>query len=673
MYENRFYSLDAAGRLRYRLAGEEEAIELDLPRFHIDGRGTGAPGPMVERGAKDLGGGFTLLSWEGAYPCGARLTLEARVCENTPFVRFRYILSGDKDMRFTKPGGRESLTYFSYSSPPGAERTEVRLSDYDYRLHSYCLSELPAFRSEPDAMGPILAEGRDGYAMLTAYEHGSQYPDKFLAFFPDGGGVSLKAVKGNTWQGQHIFPAPYETIWLQIGAVKGNVDDLARAYREFQLKYCSPNRESRKPYIFYNTWAFQERNKFYNGAAYLDSMNFDRICREIDAAHEMGIEVFVIDTGWYKKTGDWEVDLERFPDGLKEVKRRLDSYGMKLGLWFNPTVAAVTSRLLKEHRDTVAEMHGREAAPFPIWETEESYPMCIVSEAWEAFAGQLVRLYKELGVTYFKWDAVNLYGCESAGHLHGGPESGAQENGGCYAFQIGRYLSKIVDRLCEECPEAIVDMDITECCRYFGLGFLSSGKFFAVNNGPYFQDYDIEPPKDVWINAFVHPGPARPRICRGVLGYDKWIPSVLMMTHYLPDGPESSQLINLATLILGQNGIWGDLPAISPEGRALFRRVLDAYKQVRDDITAASPVTLGHPGSTFEVYEKISASGRGVVSLFGSAPGIYRFRLASRPAGDPLCFGPARLVKEQDGLCIEADFSTPGAAMVFFGAAAGSN
>ncbi len=667
MYENRFYTLSAGHKLCYLPKGGEKPIELELPRFHIDGQDTGAPGPMEERPANDLGGGFQLLSWEGAYPCGARLALEARVCEETPFVRFRYILSGKEGMRFTKPGGNESLTYFSYASPVGAQRTEVRLSDYDFKVHSYCLTELPAFEREPDAMGPILAEQRGDYAMLTAYEHGSQYPDKFLAFYPDGDGVALKAVKGNTWQGQPISPTPYDTIWFQIGAVKGDVDSLARAYREFQLKYCTPNRESRKPYIFYNTWAFQERNKFYNNAAYLDSMNYDRICKEIDAAHEMGIEVFVIDTGWYQKTGDWEVNLERFPDGLKEVRKRLEGYGMKLGLWFNPTEAAVTSRLLEEHRGTVAQKHGQETRPFPIWETEESYPMCIVSEAWEAFADQLVRLYKELGVTYFKWDAVNLYGCESAGHLHGGPESSVQENGDCYAFLIGRYLSKIVDRLCEECPEAIVDMDVTECCRYFGLGFLSSGKFFAINNGPYFQDFDIEPPEDVWINTFVHPGPARPRICRGVLAYDKWIPSVLMMTHYLPDDPEGSQLMNLATLILGQNGIWGDLPAVSAGGKALFRKVLDAYKRVRDDITAASPVTLGHPGSTFEVYEKLNSSGRGVVSLFGSVPGLYRYRLENSPSGQPICFGPARLAEEQDGLYIEADFTAPGAAIVFFG------
>ena len=71
------------------------------------------------------------------------------------------------------------------------------------------------------------------------------------------------------------------------------------------------NAESRKPYIFYNTWNFQERNRWWYGNAYLESMRQDRILAEIDVAHQMGIDVFVLDTGWYEKTGDWQRQPQR--------------------------------------------------------------------------------------------------------------------------------------------------------------------------------------------------------------------------------------------------------------------------------------------------------------------------------------------------------------------------
>ena len=72
----------------------------------------------------------------------------------------------------------------------------------------------------------------------------------------------------------------------------------------------------------------------------------------------MGVDVFVIDTGWYHKTGDWVVDDQRFPDLLKRVKERLNQYGMKLGLWFTPIVAAKTSPVFQQHPEYVMTIDG---------------------------------------------------------------------------------------------------------------------------------------------------------------------------------------------------------------------------------------------------------------------------------------------------------------------------
>lgn len=269
-------------------------------------------------------------------------------------------------MKLTKTPN-DSLIYLTYPTDPDSQRMEVLFSNYDQLSHSYQLSEIPAFSTEDQLMGPILTEQKGEYCLLTAYEHGSQYPDKFVVFEQTDDKIELKALRGNYWDGQRVGEKAYETIWLQLGAVKGNINDMARSYREFQLKYCTLNGESRKPYIFYNTWAYQERNKFYNQSAYLASMNKERMEEEIDIAHEMGIEVFVIDTGWYQKTGDWEVDLKRFPDGMQSVRKKLENYGMKLGLWFNPTAAAKTSKLLKSYSDSISMEHGIEPKAMPCF------------------------------------------------------------------------------------------------------------------------------------------------------------------------------------------------------------------------------------------------------------------------------------------------------------------
>src|SRR3954454_24351038 len=85
---------------------------------------------------------------------------------------------------------------------------------------------------------------------------------------------------------------------------------------------------------------------------------------------------------------------------------------------------------------------------------------------------------------------------------------------------------------------------------------------------------------------FFYPGPARTWICRSPLTYDRWLPSILLLTHYFPDDPASSQMVNVASLILGQNGIWGDLPKVSEAGIAGIAEIIRRYKEVRDDITA---------------------------------------------------------------------------------------
>jgi alpha-galactosidase len=227
--------------------------------------------------------------------------------------------------------------------------------------------------------------------------------------------------------------------------------------------------------------------------------------------------------------------------------------------------------------------------------------------------------------------------------------------------------------LCAACPEAIVDFDITEGRRFVGLGFLSAGKYFLLNNGPYFPNYDLAYDRSTtWSNIFVRPGPARGWICRTPLTFDKWIPSVLFLTHYLPDDPESSQVVNIGSLILGQNGIWGDLLGVSEEGVARLGAWLGLYKQVRDDITRSDLVRVGVPGGSPEIYEKIdAATGRGAVVAFASAAGGYSYVTRHVVSAEAVATPGVDLRRDAQGCAVlRFTFEGAGAHFVFFGAQA---
>ncbi|WJH35365.1 alpha-galactosidase [Paenibacillus sp. CC-CFT747] len=548
---------------------------------------------------------------------------------DNPIIRFRYSLMSDRECRLTKSGGEDSIVYFSFDA--GGSTKEVRFSEFNEMIHSYTMTETVVrqeqFESNQWIMGPLLVSTLDHQTSLIAYEHGSQYPDAYLAFaLKEDRSVRVRAVKGNYYGGRRLDPRhSYDTIWFEAGILAGDEASMAAYYRQFVLRYLSLNSESRKPYLFYNTWAFQERNKNWYNKAYLDSMNFARISEEIDRAHAIGIEVFVMDTGWYEKTGDWQVNEARFPDKLRLIKAKLDEYGMKLGLWFDPKASATSSRMLSRNEQNRQSKNGKVYDKHPVWETEESSPMCLVSDYADDFADELIRLHREVGVTYFKWDAIGQYGCNDSGHHHGDEGCSFEEREQCYAFELPLYLTRIVEKVTSQCTDAIIDLDITEGYRCAGLSFLSAGKYFLINNGPYFTNYDV--PKNVDImyandNILFYPGPARGWVCRSPLTYDKWIPTVLLLTHYLSDDPKESQLINVGSLILGQNGIWGDLIGVSAEGVSLMAKWLALYKQVRDEITNAAIRRTGLPGSNGEVYEKIDRStGRGVIVMFASSFG----------------------------------------------------
>jgi alpha-galactosidase len=671
-----------SGEWTYR-AATGETLVLRLPVFNIDGRRlratvaglTAGPVNRLSNGAREEV--FTGVFSEDQT---LRLGICFRWSEDNPIIRFRYTLISKVPHRLTKPAGSDELQYFSASLTGGSHFKEVRLSDFDQKYHATTLEEVAVGQKDFDdsarLMGPMLESGDGRSTFILAYEHGSQFPDRFLEFLlsPDKS-AALRAVKGNYLNGQPLdADHAYESIWLEAGGVAGGDEQLASAYRTFILKYISQNLDSRKPYIYYNTWGRQERAK-WAGGTYLSTENLATTLKEIEVSHRMGVDVYVLDAGWFSKTGDWQVNTgpNFFPDTLKQVKALLDKYGMRLGVWIGPTSAAVSSEMLKKNRDYIMELHGKKSEPGPIWETENSVNLDLVSPYWSALADELIRLTRELGVSYFTFDAVDQNACDGDNGFHGTSANSPQERADSYAFQLPVYLSKLVDKVCAAAPGTIFELDVTEEGRSMGLGFLSSGKYIILNNGAYFHNFDIVPP---WqtplangnVQIFTNPGPARGWFTRSVLTYDKWLPSTLLLTYYQTDGSRNSQLINVASLILGQNGVWGNILDNSPGDVEFIHGILEKYKQVRDDVTISDPVTEGVSGNSSETWEKINAqNGKGEVVLFSNG-GHARYITEHRVDPHVWCSEGVRVHPDAAGRAvIDADFDGSSARIVFFG------
>ncbi|MDR1530762.1 MAG: alpha-galactosidase [Clostridiales bacterium] len=593
-----------------------------LPGFPLEGGVVYARNPHQVSSANWRDGAELRLACElGA----AQLLIQIRTRPTSPFVRLRYKLEGN--MRFTGVDGRQRIHYGTLETDYD-ELTEISLSCFDKILHSFIPTEYMYSREElTDAglAGPIAIAGNAGLVTLLAFEHGAQAPEGYLRLYPEASGIGMYSHKGNFYNGQ--FAEEYLAPWIDLGITDGGQDRIRQAFRAHVGEDLCESPASRYPYLFYNTWNYQERLKTFAKRPYLAEMNEERMLAEIEAAHRIGLEVFVIDTGWFRRAGDWDVDLERFPSGMRAVRERLDALGMRLGLWFNPTLGARESAIVKAHPEYIMRTRGRDWYLDAVWEKEGCYGLCLASGFSEALIEIFTRLYEELGVSYFKWDGIGQYGCEGAGHYHGGEGNAIPERMDAYAYRMGLEMTKVAEAVSVRCPGAIVDFDITEGQRFVGLGFLSGGKYFSINNGPYYENFDLPPElkrEPDPINVFFFPGAARAQICRASSLFDRYVPSQLFLTHQLPEGSLSARENAAAALVLGGNGIWGDLAALSDEEADFWREFFACYKKVREAAVAAYPITRGAIGGSPEIHEKLDAErGVGFVTFFTSGPGEF--------------------------------------------------
>lgn len=96
------------------------------------------------------------------------------------------------------------------------------------------------------------------------------------------------------------------------------------------------------------------------------NFNEEKILQIARRAKELGVEMLVLDDGWFGKRntdncslGDWVVNPEKLPGGLNGLSDRLHDLGLKFGLWFEPEMISPDSDLYCAHPDWCLHVDGR--------------------------------------------------------------------------------------------------------------------------------------------------------------------------------------------------------------------------------------------------------------------------------------------------------------------------
>ncbi len=173
--------------------------------------------------------------------------------------------------------------------------------------------------------------------------------------------------------------------------------DLSRHYHTFlRRNICrSPFRYARRP-VLINNWE----------ATYFD-FNTESICRIAEKAASLGVEMMVLDDGWFGKRdddntglGDWFVNEKKLPGGLQPLIERVNALGMKFGLWVEPEMVSEDSDLYRAHPDWALTLPGRT----PAMGRNQLVLDMGRPEVVDYLTQRLSTLLRENHIEYIKWD-----------------------------------------------------------------------------------------------------------------------------------------------------------------------------------------------------------------------------------------------------------------------------
>ena len=141
-------------------------------------------------------------------------------------------------------------------------------------------------------------------------------------------------------------------------------------------------------------------------ATYFDFTE-DRLVEIASKAKECGVELFVLDDGWFGERssdhaglGDWIANRERLANGITGLAARIEDLGMKFGLWFEPEMVNKDSDLYRAHPDWILETPERRAShgrnQFVLDFSRKEIVDCIYE--------MMAKILREAKVSYIKWD-----------------------------------------------------------------------------------------------------------------------------------------------------------------------------------------------------------------------------------------------------------------------------
>lgn len=175
------------------------------------------------------------------------------------------------------------------------------------------------------------------------------------------------------------------------------LNEMSHTFHTLYQQYLCPKsfRNQERPIVL-NTW---EANYF--------DISEEKSWKLAETAAQIGIEMFVLDDGWFgnrnddtSSLGDWIENKDKLPNGIAGLAEMVKNKGMKFGLWFEPEMTSPNSELFKAHPDWIIHTHGYK----PI-EGRRQLVLDLSNAEVQDFLISVLSEYLVTGkIDYIKWD-----------------------------------------------------------------------------------------------------------------------------------------------------------------------------------------------------------------------------------------------------------------------------
>lgn len=274
------------------------------------------------------------------------------------------------------------------------------------------------------------------------------------------------------------------------------------------------------------------------------------------AAKQSGVDLFVLDDGWFKgrnddttSLGDWAADTAKLPGGVDGLCRKINDLGLDFGIWVEPEAISPDSELFRAHPDWALQIPGRATLPIRHQYTLDFSRDDVREGIWQ----QLTALLDSCPIRYLKWDMNR-----SLANVYSAALPSARQGEVYHRYVLGVY--DLQQRLIDRYPDLLLENCAGGGAR-FDCGMLYySPQIWTSDNTDALSRLTIQ------------------------YGTSLFYPPCTMGAHYsaVPNhvtGHVSDPQARMAAALSGTFGYELDLTACTPEQRAELREWSAFYQE----------------------------------------------------------------------------------------------